>query len=142
MVAKQAQKGGIHTYEQLMLYLHVLQVWPSLPHTTCAGGLHVAAQLYNVNSAGFHARNILHMPSGTCQGIRLLLGIVCCGLFQSCSDLLPVQAQGKHKEALETVEGKLGDVMSLAAERRSLRASLHVCLPFLQLCCCWPTVCA
>ena len=27
MVAKQAQKGGIHTYEQLMLYLHVLQVW-------------------------------------------------------------------------------------------------------------------
>ncbi len=26
MVAKQAQRGGIHTYDQLMLYIHVLQV--------------------------------------------------------------------------------------------------------------------
>ncbi|DBA84768.1 TPA: hypothetical protein ACH3X1_005807 [Trebouxia sp. C0004] len=60
MVAKQAQRGGIQTYEQLMLYIDILQ------------------------------------------------------------------AQGKHKQALETVEGKLGDVMSMAADRRSLRASLHI----------------
>ncbi|KAL0030478.1 hypothetical protein WJX79_008715 [Trebouxia sp. C0005] len=62
MVAKQAQRGGIQTYEQLMLYIDILQ------------------------------------------------------------------AQGKHKQALETVEGKLGDVMSMAADRRSLRASLHIAL--------------
>jgi len=48
--------------------------------------------------------------------------------------LLHLQAQGKHKQALETVEGKLGDVMSMAADRRSLRASLHVCLTLLALC--------
>lgn len=60
MVAKQAQRGGIQTYEQLMLYIDVLQ------------------------------------------------------------------AQGKHKQALETVEGKLGDVMSMAADRHSLKAALHI----------------
>ena len=48
-----------------------------------------------------------------------------------CERLLHLQVQGKHKQALETVEGKLGDVMSMAADRRSLRASLHVRLTLL-----------
>lgn len=54
--------------------------------------------------------------------------------YAKCENLLQLQAQGKHKQALETVEGKLGDVMSMAADRRSLRASLHVRLTLLALC--------
>ena len=52
-------------------------------------------------------------------------------MFES---LLHLQAQGKHKQALETVEGRLGDVMSMAADRRSFSASLHVRLALLGLC--------
>lgn len=59
-----------------------------------------------------------------------------------------LQAQGKQKQALEVVEGKMGDVISMAAERRSLRASLHVCswhlylLPPSVILPCTPDACA
>ena len=37
-----------------------------------------------------------------------------------------VQSQGKLKAALGLLEGHQGDVIAMAAERRTLRASLHV----------------
>ncbi|KAL3136699.1 hypothetical protein ABBQ38_005934 [Trebouxia sp. C0009 RCD-2024] len=71
MTAKQAQKGRLQSYEQLSLYLHILQ--------------------------GFS-----------------------------------MQAQGKHQQALQLVEGPLGDAISMPAERRIVKASLHVALKQLQ----------
>lgn len=59
-----------------------------------------------------------------------------------------LQAQGKQKQALEVVEGTMGDVISMAAERRSLRACLHVCswhlylLPPSVILPCTPDACA
>ncbi|KAL3145468.1 hypothetical protein ABBQ32_003295 [Trebouxia sp. C0010 RCD-2024] len=66
MTAKQAQQGRLQSYEQLSLYLHLLQ------------------------------------------------------------------AQGKHQQALQLAEGPLGDAISMPAERRIVRASLHVALKQLQ----------
>lgn len=37
-----------------------------------------------------------------------------------------MQAQGKHQQALQLVEGPLGDAISMPAERRIVKASLHV----------------
>ena len=37
-----------------------------------------------------------------------------------------MQAQEKQQQALQLVEGSAGDVISMPAERRALKASLHV----------------
>lgn len=44
-----------------------------------------------------------------------------------------MQAQEKQQQALQLVEGSAGDVISMPAEFRALRASLHVCFSIARM---------
>lgn len=44
------------------------------------------------------------------------------------NSMLSAQVQGKHEAALDAVKGNLGKLVTMADEKRSLQAGLHVSL--------------